>query len=360
MSSFLSELKGIEQKIRADVGDADIQQFRKIEVVTWVFALVGYGLAWNSVNIFAILALALAMFTRWTVMAHHILHRGFDKVPGAPARYTSKVFGKGWRRMWDWPEWMPPAGWHYEHNVLHHYRLGEAFDPDVPERNGKLLEKMKVPVAIRPLVTLFFACLWRPVYYGPQCVFQTLKTPKNQPRGLRYGEVFNPFHPIGKKVYTSVFLPYISYRFILLPMLFLPLGTEAALFVLINSLLAEVVANLHTFFIIVPNHAGDDVHRYSSPAKDSDEQLMRQIFGSVNYKTGGFWNDLLQGWLNYQIEHHLWPDLTPLQYQKAQPLVKSLCEKHGINYIQEPSWVRFRKMLNNIARKNSMIVVKSV
>jgi fatty acid desaturase len=74
--------------------------------------------------------------------------------------------------------------------------------------------------------------------------------------------------------------------------------------------------------------------------------LLRQIVGSVDYQTGGDAVDLLHGWLNYQIEHHLWPDLSPLQYRKAQPRLKALCEAHGVPYVQEPVWRRLRKTLD--------------
>lgn len=36
-----------------------------------------------------------------------------------------------------------------------------------------------------------------------------------------------------------------------------------------------------------------------------------------------------------QIEHHLWPDLSMLSYQKAAPLVKAICEKHQVPYVQQ-------------------------
>jgi fatty acid desaturase len=48
---------------------------------------------------------------------------------------------------------------------------------------------------------------------------------------------------------------------------------------------------------------------------------------SVNYKTGSDLNDFMHGYLNYQIEHHIWPDLTMLSYKKAQPLVKKVRAK---------------------------------
>jgi len=64
--------------------------------------------------------------------------------------------------------------------------------------------------------------------------------------------------------------------------------------------------------------------------------------------------DFLQGWLNYQIEHHLWPDLSMLSYQKAQPLVRDICKRYGVPYIQESVWVRLVKTISVIGGRSSM------
>ena len=116
--------------------------------------------------------------------------------------------------------------------------------------------------------------------------------------------------------------------------------------VLANSVLAEVLTNLHSFVAIVPNHSGEDIPRFDRPTSGRDEFYLRQILGSANYKTGGDWNGFLHGWLNYQIEHHLWPDAPLRQVQRVQPHVKAICEKHGVPYLQESVFTRLRKTVD--------------
>ena len=36
---------------------------------------------------------------------------------------------------------------------------------------------------------------------------------------------------------------------------------------LVNMLAAEVLTNIHSFVIVVPNHAGEDVYRFKTPVK---------------------------------------------------------------------------------------------
>jgi len=63
----------------------------------------------------------------------------------------------------------------------------------------------------------------------------------------------------------------------------------------------------------------------------------------------------MYGWLNYQIEHHLWPDLPLSQYQKLQPQVKALCERHGIPYCQDSVFKRLLKAVDIMVGKTSML-----
>ena len=79
------------------------------------------------------------------------------------------------------------------------------------------------------------------------------------------------------------------------------------------------------------------------------------ILGSTNYRCGGDLNDAMHGWLNYQIEHHLWPDMTMLQYRRAQPKVREICERHGVPYVQESVWRRCRKTVAIMVGDASML-----
>ncbi|CAE7263919.1 D4, partial [Symbiodinium sp. CCMP2592] len=81
---------------------------------------------------------------------------------------------------------------------------------------------------------------------------------------------------------------------------------------------------------------------------------LRAVTASVNFDTGGDLNDFMHGWLNYQIEHHCWPDLSMLAYQKGQPELKQICEKYGVPYVQENVFVRLKKTLDIMKGKSQM------
>jgi fatty acid desaturase len=67
----------------------------------------------------------------------------------------------------------------------------------------------------------------------------------------------------------------------------------------------------------------------------------------------------MHGWLNYQIEHHVWPDMTMLQYQRMQPLVKAVAEKYRVPYVQQSVWTRVVKTVNIMVGDETMINVCS-
>ena len=49
---------------------------------------------------------------------------------------------------------------------------------------------------------------------------------------------------------------------------------------------------------------------------------------------GGILTDVLLGGLNYQIEHHLFPNMPRPSLRHAQPLVRAYCEQHQISYTE--------------------------
>ena len=193
----------------------------------------------------------------------------------------------------------------------------------------------------------------------------TLKILENKKRRkLKMPEVtkyeWNPFKRNGAVLWKEYILPYFSVRFMVIPFLFIPLGFEAVFNAFIITLIGEYIANVHSFFVIVPNHSAEDIYRFDTPHKSQGEFYLRQIMGSVNYKTGTNLVDFTHGWLNYQIEHHLFPNLPLSQYQKIQPLIKELCAKHNLEYRQENVFKRKRMTVELMVGKTKLLKVKNI
>merc|ERR1719469_911224 len=104
-----------------------------------------------SVNIVSIVALSTFTCTRWTMIAHHTCHGGYDKCHPDKKRFNRFKFavGTGWRRFCDWFDWMMPEAWNVEHNNRHHYKLSEDDDPDVVEMNMASIRELNAPMFMK-------------------------------------------------------------------------------------------------------------------------------------------------------------------------------------------------------------------
>jgi fatty acid desaturase len=61
--------------------------------------------------------------------------------------------------------------------------------------------------------------------------------------------------------------------------------------------------------------------------------LRRQVLTSRNVR-GGRFTDLLLGGLNYQVEHHLFPNMPRGNLRKARAVVRAHCAAHAITYTE--------------------------
>ncbi len=357
--ALAKDLDAIHKEALSRVSEQDFKHLKKMERWGQLCSLLGYSTAWIFPNPVSALLISQGSFTRWTQMTHPIVHKGYDKISNVPDSYNSKKFARGWRRFLDWPDWITAAGWHQEHDILHHYNLGEKLDPDHLQHNMEWLRQSKVPMWLRFGIVGIFTTGWKILYYTPRThkelhISQARQKREAEPELTRTG-AWSLFTPQGRALWLESILPYIGFRFVFLPALFLPLGTFAATSVLLTSILAEAFTNMHSFLVIIPNHAGDDVMMFEDKGKGRGEFFLRQILGSVNYPTGSDFNDFFYGWLNYQIEHHLWPELSLLQYQFVQPKVVEVCKKHDIPYRQDSVFKRLFKAVDIMVGRTSML-----
>ena len=356
---FCAELTQLRNETFQALTQADFKHLLKIERWGRLATFTGFATAWIFPNPLSVVFIALGLMTRWLLM-HHIGHGGYDRVPGVPKRYTSKYFAIGRRRFIDWFDWIHPEAWNYEHNYLHHYHTGEAKDPDLVERNARIVRDFRCPKFMKYIALFLFAISWKFTYYAPNTC-NALKTKEAKKKHRRYKSYITPlnflnvFNPLVRKLWLECYIPYIAVNFVVIPALFYPLGSQAVYFVLINRLLAEALVNFHAFMVIAPNHTGADLFRFEYHYRDKKEFYVNQVLGSANYRCGGELLDYSQMWLNYQIEHHLLPNLPMSTYRTIQPKVKILCERYRIPYIQDNVFKRFKSLSDIFVGNSSMM-----
>ena len=134
-----------------------------LEITSYSLGSVGF---WCSALVAATL-LGVGNVSRWANVAHPVLHGAYDRVPNVPYKYTKAGFAKKGRRYLDWLDWIKPEAWVHEHNIMHHYHLGEDDDPDNVENNLQWLIRSKTPMWARYLFVYVFAGTWKLTYYAP-------------------------------------------------------------------------------------------------------------------------------------------------------------------------------------------------
>lgn len=375
-----AQLKEDIEAIKETIGapnQEDFEHLLKLERWGRLSSFSGYGLiaVLASLELFApvstflfvtlVIVSAILISTgnmaRWANVTHPILHGAYDKVPNIPERYTKKYYAKGSRRYLDWLDWIEPKAWSYEHNIMHHYHLGEKDDPDNVELNTQWITESKMPMWFRYILIYAFAATWKFTYYAPNTLRVLANKKLKEEDKIEIEALdWSPKTKLGLELWMDNILPYFMIKFIVIPALFIPFGISAVFTALLVVVLAEVFTNLHSFLVIVPNHSAEDIYMFNKPAKGDGEFYLRQIMGSVNYNTGSDLIDFLHGWLNYQVEHHLFPNLPLSQYQKMQPRVKEICKKHNLEYRQESVFKRMYMTIELMVGKSKLLRVDGI
>jgi len=395
LAAWANEVREVEKKYRAQqTVEEDVAHMKKM--LNWTYVLYAVGLATAGIatpflfNPISALCISTAICMRWTMIGHHVCHGGYNAQVGIGDRFHRSTFARGpVARFVDWCDWMLPEAWDVEHNFHHHYELGEGRDPDLLERNAHNVRISKLPKALKYVEMFALALMWKWFYYAPNTIkemydrqimlakkkgdhsivqpFQMPKAPGDfhgsgdvtKAATIKHvvSEMFK-FNFLPAKVMFACLGPYFAAHFIITPLIFYALfGATVAATAFATMAAAEIFTNMHSFLIVVPNHAGEDVYRFKTPVKvKTDDFYLRAVIGSVNFRTGGDVNDFLHGWLNYQIEHHMFADMSMLSYQRMAPEIKAICEKHGVPYVQENVFERLRKTLQVGVGSRDMLV----
>ncbi|MGW5359829.1 fatty acid desaturase family protein [Actinopolymorpha pittospori] len=120
-------------------------------------------------------------------------------------------------------------------------------------------------------------------------------------------------------LFAAHILGYLAGLFLVLP------PGKAVLFLLVH----QMVFGLYLGSTFAPNHKGMP----TLTEADELDFLRRQVLTSRNVRGGWLVNAALGG-LNFQIEHHLFPNMPSPHLRRAQPIVRGYCAELGIPYLE--------------------------
>jgi linoleoyl-CoA desaturase len=119
------------------------------------------------------------------------------------------------------------------------------------------------------------------------------------------------------------------------PLLFFAWWQVLIAFVIIMLTMGSITAG-----VSVPSHlveAADFPDPGGEPLLIENEWAIHQVRATVDYGSGSRLLNAYLGGTNYQIEHHLFPRMSHVNYPRIAPIVRETCEEFGITYNVEPT-----------------------
>lgn len=101
----------------------------------------------------------------------------------------------------------------------------------------------------------------------------------------------------------------------------------------------HMVAGLSLALIFQPAHVMES-SEFPLPSEDlkiENNWAVHQVLNTTNFAPGSKITSWFMGGLNYQIEHHLFPQVCHIHYPAIAPIVQQVAEEYGLKYNVQPT-----------------------
>ena len=87
---------------------------------------------------------------------------------------------------------------------------------------------------------------------------------------------------------------------------------------------------------------------------EGNDWLKLQVCNSGNFLNNNIIWTRLFGAINYQIEHHLFPNMSNVHYPTIAPIIRQYCKENNIPYVNHPTiWGAYQSYLKMLKKQNS-------
>ncbi len=330
-----AELDELRNRVRADLGDRDLDYIKRmiktqrgLEVAGRALLFAGFlPPAWIG----GVAALSLSKILDNMEIGHNVMHGQYDWT-NDPA-LDSQAF--------EWDTACPGDQWRHSHNYMHHTHtnvLGK--DRDI----GYGILRMSEDQEWRPrdLGNPVYATLLALLFQWGVAVHD-LEVDRIESGEVKLNDKRDILQAIWRKGRRQVLKDYVAFPL---------LAGPAAPFVATGNLTANLTRNVWSFMIIFCGHFPDGVEEFSEEEVENETRggwYMRQMLGSANL-TGSRLFHILSGNLSHQIEHHLFPDIPAHRYAELATEVSEICERYGLPYNSGPLHKQFGSVVKKIFR----------
>jgi len=300
----------------------------KSSILMLIYAFFFYTAFFSDANYTLRCVSGFLSGTLWMMVAFNLLHDGSHYALSTREDVNLWISG-----IWcSWGFWNIGL-WFYHHVYGHHSFTGVVDkDPDVAhfhpfcrkdKRDNKIIRIFgKIQHLIIPFLTIIFP-------------------------GMNVGQVLAYIRGYFRGELWTIHLPNIQYLHLFEIILLTAKSYSLYCGMWIPSILYIIAINLFYHINVVPDH--DTLESTIINHDESSNWLKVQTSNSGNFSTSNFlWTHLFGG-INYQIEHHLFPNMSHVYYPQISPIVKKYCLDHGYPYAEHPTvlsaYISFLKMM---------------
>ena len=227
-----------------------------------------------------------------------------------------------------------PPNWKIQHNVLHHsFTNVQGYDEDIetgsmrfsPEQPRRAIFRFQAYYAtfLYGLMTIYwfvakdFVQLFR---YNKMGLLET--------QGLTFWQAMG--HILFQKTLYTIFVIVLPLQVIDLPWWQVMIGFGTMHF----------ICGVFLAYIFQPAHVLEETSFFSPDEESSVENswAIHQLKTTANFANDSKLLSWFVGGLNFQIEHHLFPNICHVHYKQLSPIVKQVATEYGIPYHQHKTF----------------------
>ncbi len=233
--------------------------------------------------------------------------------------------------------------WKAQHNLLHHsYTNIEGYDEDIAPagilRFSPHSEKKKIHK---------YQFLYAWFFYGLMTLSWTFT--KDFKDVFRYEKMglYKQLKTSLKREFWLVFATRIFYFFymVAIPLMLMDISIWQ---LIVGFFTVHYIAGFVLACVFQLAHVMEDTDfPLPEDGSVSNQWAVHQLQTTLNFAADNKWLSWFIGGLNFQVEHHLFPNISHIHYPKIAPIVEATAKEFGLPYFSENS---FRRALSSHAR----------
>lgn len=284
----------------------------------------------NQFSFGAIVLLAMVMGIGFTGLGFSVMH---DAIHGAYTKYPkiNKIIGFFSMDMIGGNTFT----WKVQHNMMHHtYTNIYEMDEDIHDKPGLRLSphgKLKKYHRFQHIYASFLYMLMTISWVISKDFKQLVQYNKT---GLTKKLGFNKTKVTWSMIGTKLF--FYTYMFII-PILVLNIAWWQWIiaFLAMHALAGFIMAVVFQLAHVVE---GTEHHKPTQTGSVENTWAIHQLSTTANFARHNPIISWYVGGLNFQIEHHLFPNICHIHYKEISEIVKATAKEFGISYHDQPSF----------------------